>query len=39
MQDNSKTEFNEKVFADVKRRAAAEIVIIGHTDTIGRNGA
>jgi outer membrane protein OmpA-like peptidoglycan-associated protein len=35
MRDDSKTEFNEKVFADVARRAAAEIVIIGHTDAVG----
>jgi outer membrane protein OmpA-like peptidoglycan-associated protein len=35
MRDDSKIEFNEKVFADVARRAAAEIVIIGHTDTVG----
>lgn len=35
MRDDSKTEFNEKVFADVARRGAAEIVIIGHTDSVG----
>jgi len=35
MRDDSKVEYNEKVFADVKRRAAAEIVIIGHTDRTG----
>ena len=33
--DDSKEEFDNKVFADVHRRAAAEIVIIGHTDTTG----
>ncbi len=38
MTDNSKVEFNDKVFADVHRRAAAEIVIIGHTDTTGEHG-
>jgi outer membrane protein OmpA-like peptidoglycan-associated protein len=35
MTDPSKVEFNQKVFADVHGRAAAEIVIIGHTDTTG----
>ena len=35
MRDDSKIEFNEKIFADVARRAAAEIVIIGHTDSVG----
>jgi outer membrane protein OmpA-like peptidoglycan-associated protein len=35
MTDDSKEEFSDKVFADVHRRAAAEIVIIGHTDTTG----
>ena len=35
MTDDSKEEFGNKVFADVHRRAAAEIVIIGHTDTTG----
>lgn len=35
MTDSSREEFNNKVFADVHRRAAAEIVIIGHTDTTG----
>jgi len=35
MTDDSKVEFSDKVFADVHRRAAAEIVIIGHTDTTG----
>ncbi|HEX4028667.1 MAG TPA: OmpA family protein [Rhizomicrobium sp.] len=38
MTDDSKVEFNDKVFADVHRRAAAEIVIIGHTDTTGETG-
>ena len=33
--DESRTEFNVKVFADVDSRKAAEIVIIGHTDTTG----
>jgi outer membrane protein OmpA-like peptidoglycan-associated protein len=36
--DDSKEEFDNKVFADVHRRAAAEIVIIGHTDTTGEQG-
>jgi outer membrane protein OmpA-like peptidoglycan-associated protein len=36
MRDDSKVEFNEKVFADVKDRAAAEIVIVGHTDSVGK---
>lgn len=35
MTDDSKTEFNDKVFADVDSRKAAEIVIIGHTDNTG----
>ena len=35
MTDDSKDEFSNKVFADVHRRGAAEIVIIGHTDTTG----
>ena len=35
MTDDSKTEFNDKVFADVDSRGAAEIVIIGHTDSTG----
>jgi outer membrane protein OmpA-like peptidoglycan-associated protein len=35
MTDASKAEFDQKVFADVHGRAAAEIVIIGHTDTTG----
>jgi len=35
MTDDSKLEFSDKLFADVHRRAAAEIVIIGHTDTTG----
>ena len=35
MTDESKDEFDNKVFADVHRRAAAEIVIIGHTDSTG----
>jgi outer membrane protein OmpA-like peptidoglycan-associated protein len=35
MRDDSKTEYNEKVFADIKSRAAAEIVIVGHTDRTG----
>lgn len=38
MTDDSKVEFNDKVFADVHRRAAAEIVIVGHTDTTGEQG-
>jgi outer membrane protein OmpA-like peptidoglycan-associated protein len=38
MTDASKDEFDNKVFADVHRRAAAEIVIIGHTDTTGEQG-
>ncbi len=36
--DDSKEEFDNKVFADVHRRAAAEIVIIGHTDSTGEQG-
>ena len=36
--DDSKEEFDKKVFADVHRRAAAEIVIIGHTDSTGEEG-
>jgi outer membrane protein OmpA-like peptidoglycan-associated protein len=35
MTDASKTEYNKKVFADVKRRGAAEIIIVGHTDAVG----
>ncbi|HMH66231.1 MAG TPA: OmpA family protein [Rhizomicrobium sp.] len=35
MTDPSKAEFDQKVFADVHARGAAEIVIIGHTDTTG----
>jgi len=35
MTDDSKSEFNDKVFADVDGRKAAEIVIIGHTDNTG----
>lgn len=35
MTDDSKTEFNDRVFADVDRRGVAEIVIIGHTDNTG----
>ena len=35
MTDDSKDEFGNKVFADVHRRNAAEIVIIGHTDSTG----
>lgn len=35
MTDDSKTEFTDKVFADVDGRKAAEIVIIGHTDNTG----
>lgn len=38
MTDDSKDEFGNKVFADVHRRAAAEIVIIGHTDSTGEEG-
>lgn len=38
MTDDSKMEFNNRVFADVHRRTAAEIVIIGHTDTTGDQG-
>jgi outer membrane protein OmpA-like peptidoglycan-associated protein len=35
MTDASKEEFSNKVFADVDSRAAAEIVVIGHTDNTG----
>jgi outer membrane protein OmpA-like peptidoglycan-associated protein len=33
--DASRDEFNNNVFADVDKRNAAEIVIIGHTDNTG----
>jgi outer membrane protein OmpA-like peptidoglycan-associated protein len=35
MTDDSKSEFNDKVFSDVDSRDAAEIVVIGHTDNTG----
>lgn len=35
MTDDSRTEFNDKVFADVDGRKAAEIIVIGHTDNTG----
>ena len=35
MTDDSRIEFNDRVFADVDGRKAAEIVIIGHTDNTG----